>query len=196
MNKVVIAGAADKRGLVYPLLRALSINGHVCLITDDVAYKRLLPDHSNLGMIGNTEIAITTNTIDDAYIDEICSNRPCDTVLIVTTSDVVDGATHVINCSYEDTSLRGLPTLNVRSKKTTDVLISFNSIVAKDLNNVALLDCVEYIYTVESRKELIRMTNTKFNKNISHIASIALGMTSNQLLNLLNRKDNWNSGRK
>ncbi len=58
MVKVAITGKADKRIIAYPLMRACSIAGRTCVITDDAAYKRLYPGKENYGEIEEIKINI------------------------------------------------------------------------------------------------------------------------------------------
>lgn len=58
MIKIAITGKADKRVLTYPLMRACSIAGRTCVITDDAAYKRLYAGKENFGEIEEIKINV------------------------------------------------------------------------------------------------------------------------------------------
>jgi hypothetical protein len=58
MIKIAITGKADKRILAYPFMRACSIAGRTCVITDDTAYKRLYAGTENQGEIEGIKIHI------------------------------------------------------------------------------------------------------------------------------------------
>jgi hypothetical protein len=58
MVRLAITGKADKRIITYPLMRACSIAGRTCVITDDVAYKRLYAGNENYGEVEDIKIYI------------------------------------------------------------------------------------------------------------------------------------------
>lgn len=57
---ILITGTADKRSIVYPLLYTLNFLGNTLLLTNDTAYRRLLPEGAVTGEIGNVYIDATT----------------------------------------------------------------------------------------------------------------------------------------
>lgn len=53
---ILITGTADKRPIVYPLLYCLNFLGSTAFLTNDTIFRRLLPDGTEAGTIGNTHI--------------------------------------------------------------------------------------------------------------------------------------------
>lgn len=65
MIKIAITGKADKRILIYPLMRACSIAGRTSIVTDDAAYKRLYVGKDNYGEIEDIKINVLPVMTDD-----------------------------------------------------------------------------------------------------------------------------------
>jgi hypothetical protein len=64
--RISITGRGVKSVIVYPLLLCLNELGGALLLTDNAAYRRLLPAESRVGTIQNTDVRICA----DAFISE------------------------------------------------------------------------------------------------------------------------------
>lgn len=58
MTVLAFVGKADKRILAYPLMKTCGLMGRACVVTDDVAYRRLYSGTRDIGYVNDVEIII------------------------------------------------------------------------------------------------------------------------------------------
>ena len=108
MTILAIVGKADKRVLAYPLIKALSLMGKTCVVTDDVAYRRLYSGTADSGIIDDVEINIQKSLSEDVA-EEMEKDREeteFDYMLFLTDTFVPDHAGKVVAlCSQSRTFL-------------------------------------------------------------------------------------------
>lgn len=189
--KIALVGAADKRAIVYPLLRLANILGHTELISDDHAYRRLLRDHSKIGDIGNVAVRIVEGTTD---IESNTENRDPEVTVYAFTDIVPSDSTYVIRCNYTNDSMGDIQ----EAPETTlpSVAVKVELFGSKDKLSISLAESLEYIYSVEARKEIVQLKNRKLQRQLAFILKDPLGKTQKQITQLLARKDSWKQRRK
>lgn len=105
MKKLTIVGKIDSRALVYPLARALSLNGLTGIITDDGAYRRLYHGKENIGTVSGVDIAVVDH-VDEKSIHKLDNSGTPYENLIVVSSDFIDPeTTGLIICHGLDRSM-------------------------------------------------------------------------------------------
>lgn len=102
---LTFVGKVDTRSIVYPLARALSLQGLVAVVTDDGAYRRLYKGIDNEGHVSGvdiyTDIEINENTFD--RLTE--SGISYDTIIVVSRNYVHKKSDSVIVCHGVDESM-------------------------------------------------------------------------------------------
>lgn len=221
MRILVIAGKVDSRILAYPLARALSLSGLTAIIADDGSYRRLFFGNGDKGTVSGVDISVgikfgevLKNSLNDSGV-------PYSNMILVTTGYVPPDATGVIICKGIDKSMSA-PTIKEAEetadkseaelmelqKLTTDeivvpdglksntVYISFETPSKKGASAISLKDtAIKYIYSCEERKELQIIEDKGMNKILVQIASDPLGISPDELMKLLTRKEYIASGK-
>lgn len=190
MRTVALVGAVDKRMIVYPIARALSIEGNVAVITDNGAYRRLFIECGNEGMLGRVKIVV--DLYDDRLltkIDEV--GIGFDYLLVDTCFEVPTSSDYVIFCRGVNRSMYPDEVLKeIEGKPHCEVVISPEPPEEKGLLVVRVDELVcSYIYSVEESKQIKGVANKRYNKLLAKIFGQALGMKEEALFELLMRKD-------
>ncbi len=193
MKTVVLLGKVDKRIIVYPIARALSIIGNVLISADDGAYSRLYNGNSNLGSVGKTDIIV------DPYFSEHNINAVdgsgivYDYRLVVSNNTLPDHYDSVIECKGVDRQFfKQLDTgIDIPSDiKRIKVIIS--TMMSENKNDIAIpftAELTDYLFDVEEHKRLQMIKNKRINSTIAKIFAQALSMNESQVFKLLTRKN-------
>lgn len=95
MTILTVAGKADSRAIVYPLLYLLSKYGKVAVASDDGAYRRLYHGYENSGEVSGVSVFIHPYLDLSSLNNEI--NALCPDILVcVTNGYVPDFTTHLL----------------------------------------------------------------------------------------------------
>lgn len=105
MRIISIVGKVDSRPLVYPLARALSMEGLTGIITDDGAYRRLYPGKEDIGSVNGIDISVTSHITDETVHSLDNSGVPYDTLITVSCDYIHPEADGVIVCHGVDRSM-------------------------------------------------------------------------------------------
>lgn len=105
MKILSIVGKVDSRALVYPLIRALSLNGLTGVITDDGSYRRLYHGKGNIGNVNGIDISVCGHVDDRAVHSLDNSGVPYDNLIIVSTDYIHPESTGIIACHGLDRSM-------------------------------------------------------------------------------------------
>lgn len=109
MRILTILGKVDSRPLVYPLARALSLNGLTGIITDDGSYRRLYHGKENIGTVNCVDIGIVSEINDETVHILDDSGVPYDNLIIVSQSYIHKDTTGMIICHGRDRSMMAQP---------------------------------------------------------------------------------------
>ena len=82
-----ILGLADKRPIIYPLLYVLSMSGNTLFVSDDGAYRRLLPKHERLGHMGNVMVFTNADINGEVLKQENINTRDYDHIVYALLDD-------------------------------------------------------------------------------------------------------------
>lgn len=190
MRIVALTGTVDKRMLVYPIARAISIESNVCIVSDNGAYRRLFSERGNEGMLGRVKIVV------DIYEDSLLPRLDevgigFDYLLVDSSFEVPTNSDYVIYCRgvnrslYHDEELK-----KMEDKPNIEVIISPEPPEEKGVLAVMVDEFIcSYIMKIEENKQLMRITNKRYNKLLTKIFSQALDMQESSLFELLSRKD-------
>lgn len=190
MRIVALTGTVDKRMLVYPIARAISIESNVCIVSDNGAYRRLFSERGNEGMLGRVKIVV------DIYEDSMLPRLDevgigFDYLLVDSSFEVPTNSDYVIYCRGVNRSLYYDEELKkMGDKPNIEVIISPEPPEEKGVLAVMVDEFIcSYIMKIEENKQLMRITNKRYNKLLTKIFSQALGMQESSLFELLSRKD-------
>ena len=147
MRILSIVGKVDTRSIVYPLARALCLDGNTGIITDDGAYRRLYHGKGNLGNVSGIDICIVTNVNDETIHSLDDSGIGYDNLILVSSDYLCPSATGYLICHGIDRSM-----LAVESDDDDDDFIFAMPVV--DVNKDA-----------DSSKNSSKKTNSKKNKD-------------------------------
>lgn len=105
MKILSIVGKADTRVVAYPLIRALSLNGQVGVITDDGCFRRLYPGRNVIGTVNGIDIAVC-GRVNDKFMHVLDNTGINYDYLVVVSGDYVpDNADGVLACHGLDRSM-------------------------------------------------------------------------------------------
>jgi hypothetical protein len=96
-------GLADKRPIIYPLLYVLSLSGNTLFVSDDGAYRRLLPNYGRMGHIGNVHVFTNTEINGEVLKQEGINTRDYDHV-VYALLDNIEGKNGLIVYAKQDGS--------------------------------------------------------------------------------------------
>lgn len=190
MKRIVLLGPIDKRILIYPLARALSIEHNVIVIADDGVYRRLYQGTERYGTCGKVDIAVGVD------INSVLSDAPNyfgvqhNFQLIASNNEVPAKTDYVINCLGVDRTI--CPENNTPEIKDIpfkNVVLSYK--VPKDKNKIAVtigMEAVKYLFDVEEQRQLKVLPIKNINKVIAKTFGEATGLGENHLYKLLNKK--------
>ena len=190
MRIVALTGTVDKRMLVYPIARAISIESNVCIVSDNGAYRRLFSERGNEGMLGRVKIVV------DIYEDSLLPRLDevgigFDYLLVDSSFEVPTNSDYVIYCRGVNRSLYYDEELKkMEDKPNIEVIISPEPPEEKGVLAVTVDEFIcSYIMKIEENKQLMRITNKRYNRLLTKIFSQALDMQESSLFELLSRKD-------
>lgn len=190
MRIVALTGTVDKRMLVYPIARALSIESNVCIVSDNGAYRRLFSERGNEGMLGRVKIVV------DIYEDSMLPRLDevgigFDYLLVDSSFEVPTDSDYIIYCRGVNRSLYPDDELKkIEDKPNIEVIISPEPPEEKGVLVVRVDESVcSYVMKIEENKQLMGITNKNYNKLLTKIFSQALGIQESSLFELLSRKD-------
>lgn len=191
MKTIAIVGKADKRLIVYSLVRALSVQHSVCIITDDGAYRRLYIGDENTGTIGRVDISIEPTCKDKAIAQLEEFGTKYDYMIIDSSGVLPTECDYVIYCKGIDKSFGEEERLEIKEEVPhKEVVISYNTYDSKTTTFIVLNDTLQrYIYNMEETKQLKRIKDKNLNKILAKTLSEAVGKTPTELFNLLMSKD-------
>lgn len=190
MRIVALPGTVDKRMLVYPIARALSIESNVCIVSDNGAYRRLLSERGNEGMLGRVKIVV------DIYEESMLSKLDevgmgFDYLLVDSSFEVPTDSDYIVYCRGVNRSLYPDDELKkIAGKSSIEVIISPEPPEERGVLAVRVDESVcSYVMKIEENKQLFGVTNKNYNKLLTKIFSQALGIQEPSLFELLSRKD-------
>lgn len=111
MRIISVVGKVDSRVLVYPLARALSMQGLTGIITDDGSYRRLYPGKTKIGCINGIDISVNAN-MDESTIHSLDnSGIDYDNLIFVSYDYIHPESDGIIICHGVDRSIMALDEL-------------------------------------------------------------------------------------
>lgn len=107
MKKLCIVGSVDTRCLVYPIARALALNGLTAIVTEDGAYRRLYHGHSNIGTVSGVDVIVGSNL--DKSVEDLADTTgvPYDQMILVSSHYIPEDVDGIIVCHGVDRSIIG-----------------------------------------------------------------------------------------
>lgn len=206
MKIISIVGKVDTRVVVYPLLKALSLQGSTAVVTEDGSYRRLYFGSEDNGTVSGVDI-ILTSKIED-YIEGVVreSGIKYDYVVTVSSTVIPSGANGVLVCKGIDKSINGqsgkeeLTEENDTNEDNKIVIpdgitnkslyISYESAPKDGIPSVKLKDgFIRYIYGCEETKELQPVEDKGYIKTLSVLLSDLLKIGEKELNILFSRKE-------
>jgi hypothetical protein len=200
MIKIAITGKADKRIVTYPLMRACSIAGSTCVITDDVAYKRLYPGTENYGEIEDIKITVVpTMSIENMKeIEEQAIKNEIEYLIFISDSYYSKDIDHILMlCEYNSTFL---------GKYIEDIIYDYDNVtfgtltlisrinkalVPKDVHMHQIIWKPEYsfyLFQVEEIRQLLPLKDKAISTLLVNAFATTLNIKSEAFHNLLKRK--------
>lgn len=204
MKIIAVVGKVDSRVLVYPLARALGLQGLTAVIADDGAYRRLYFGDELQGNVSGVDISVGLKS--DKSLSESLNNSgvPYDYMIVVSSGYVPDGVHGVVICKGVDKSMQSdvikedengdtevkevtNDNINIpHGVATSTVYISYETPPKDGAFTISLRDtAIRYIYSCEERKELQILDDKSLNKNIAAIVSELVRIDKSDLLKLL-----------
>lgn len=92
---LTVAGKADSRALVYPILYILKNYGRVMVATDDGAYRRLYHGYENIGEVSGVGVFVHP-TLDLNHLSDAVNQYAPDFLVCVTNGYVPEYTTHLL----------------------------------------------------------------------------------------------------
>lgn len=164
MKKFCFIGPADKRLVIYPLLRCLSFMGKTLVITDNPMFKRFSDDYNTDFELGTIEFKIIPK-LDEQYSSEIKIHSSVDYVIYDLLNELPKGDIdkifycHGINkCICREDVIQCL-----KGKECVDVYITMSKV--KDMNSFHLKytkDYMSYVCECEENREFVSYKNTSY----------------------------------
>lgn len=193
MKHIALLGPVDKRVLVYPIARALSIEHRVSIMADDGAYRRLYKGTEDSGTIGTVDVFISTTFSEELLNKANETGINYDYNIIVSTHVIPDKANYIIYCRGINRSFCPEDVLEkIENIPGKEVVITYETVEDKSITYVPLQeDMMRYVFFVEETKQLHRLTNKNYSKIVAKIFAEALDYREEQLNELLLRKDSW-----
>lgn len=199
MTILAIVGKADKRVLAYPLMKALSLMGNTCVVTDDVAYRRLYSGTADSGAIDDVEINIRKNLSEDEA-EEMKKDKEeegFDFMLFLTDTFVPDYAEKVVAlCSQSRTFLGeeidGLAENNEDGRFVFATMALYTK--SKKFWKIPLTqiiwnaDYVEYACETEEKRQLMPLKDKTVNGFLCNAFAQTLNLNPVNMKKILNRK--------
>lgn len=105
MKIISVVGKVDTRSIVYPAIRALTLNGLTAVITDDGAYRRLYHGKGDIGNVNGIDVSVTGHVDDNSVHSLDKSGVPYDNLIIVSSDYIHPDATGIIACHGLDRSM-------------------------------------------------------------------------------------------
>lgn len=203
MKTISIVGKVDSRVIVYPLARALSLDGPTQIITDDGAYRRLYAGLESTGTINGVDISIGS-LCDESLADSLNETGiPYKYRIIVSSSYVDKDSSIIIKCKGTDKSI--LAELKESDEKythnvdmvntpknivTKECIISFDPPIQDGVISFSIKDtAIRYAYKCEESKQLSVMPDKSWNKNISKLVANELGLSEEDIFKYLLREE-------
>lgn len=121
MRVLAIAGKVDSRVLVYPLARALSIQGLTAVVSEDGAYRRLYHGDELKGTVSGVDISVGVR-VDEALVDSIKTNGlDYDSLIVVTGGYIPSNVDGVIICKGLDKSMSAVNETPKNESEATEI---------------------------------------------------------------------------
>ena len=179
MNVLTVAGKADSRVIVYPLLYALRKYGRVAVATDDAAYRRLYHGYDDIGEVSGVSVFVHPFLDVEALSTEVNNFSP-EILICVTNGYVPEFTTHLLALTGYDRSFEGgnaftkeqvaqginvataeadiiIPPAGFPRERIQEVFISTEPIKDKKRLSVCLKDNVlDYVLKCEEYKRLLK----------------------------------------
>lgn len=197
MRNITITGDVDKRILVYPLARALSILGKTVIVTDDGSVKRLYHGLSNMGMCSGVGIIVAPSLDDgtDKCIDnfgETFVNR-----IYMGNNFIKADSAVIIKCHGVDKSLKREQYIcsdevseeSLNDEFITDVTLTVTKPRQKVDNciKISSTDLVNLAH-MEECKELMVFNNKQVNTFLAKKTAKMTGMPESEWMKVFTRK--------
>jgi len=106
MMVLTVAGKADSRVIVYPMLYVLKNYGRVMVASDDAAYRRLYHGYANAGEVSGIGVFVHPMLNVELLSEEVNKVAP-DFLVCVTNGYVPDFTTHLLALTGFDRSFAG-----------------------------------------------------------------------------------------
>lgn len=198
MIKISITGKADKRILTYPLMRACSIAGRTCVVTNDPAYKRLYTGIENKGAIEGIKIIVLPDMTPEnmLLIEEKAQKSDIEFFIIVSDANYLDGVDQMLMVCERNTTFLGdsMEELIEDHENITFSTISLNkmkTIISKGINIHQIIWKPEhalYLYQVEELRQLLPLKDKYVSACLVDAFTAALNLKPEAFYELLKRK--------
>ncbi len=198
MIKISITGKADKRILTYPLMRACSIAGRTCVVTNDPAYKRLYAGIENSGAIEGIRIVVLPDmTYENMLeIEEKAKKSDIEYFIIVSDAYYPDNVEHMLmvceqNSSFLGDSIEELLEDHENITFSTISLSKTKTIIPKGIHMHQIVWKPEhalYLYQVEEVRQLLPLKDKPVSTCLVDAFTAALNLKPEAFHELLKRK--------
>lgn len=198
MIKIAITGKADKRILAYPLMRACSIAGRTCVITDDAAYKRLYAGKENYGEIEGIKITvIPTMSIENIIeIEEQAMKNETEYFILISDSYYSKDAGHILMLCEQNSTFFGSFIEDIIEDHDN---VTFGTITLNPRRNKASKDVHMqqiawkpeyslYLFQSEELRQLLPLKDKSISTLLVNAFAAALNIKPASFLDLLKRK--------
>lgn len=199
MTILAVVGKTDKRVLAYPLMKTCGLMGKTCVITDDVAYRRLYSGTEDTGTINDVKICIRKD-LSEALAERTEMEEEadgCDYLLYLTENFIPNHAQRVIALCSQNRTFCGD---NIEGLKEDDeegrLVFATITLYAKSKNywGIPLTqiiwkpDYLEYTCETEERRMLMPVKDKVIDSFLCEAFADTLKLKPANMKKIMNRK--------
>lgn len=198
MIKISLMGKADKRILTYPLMRACSIAGRTCVITNDPGYKRLYAGLDNTGVIEGIKIIVLSDMTPECIKENEEKAKQDDIEYFIIVSDFYspDNIDYRLMICEHNSSFFGesIEDMQEEHENITFATISLSKIKMVLPKGVQLHQLIWrpefalYLYQVEELRKLLPLKDMNITNCLVDAFAQALNLKPEAFQKLLKRK--------
>lgn len=187
---VVCLGYADKRPVLYALMKLLQSFGDVAVVTQNRQLQRLLEDRNTSGHFNNIFIAVTDSTPDEVFSEIGYAPGDFDHIIFDSIDVLPDSYNTCIHCrSY------GLTEHEKETMGYIDYLVQYNFMYDDKpeqgcVNIPVTFQLIKSVEEFEAKKLLMPMQCEALLKNLSKLTAGQLKISEKDALRILKRR--WN----
>lgn len=192
MRQICVVGPVDKRGIVYPMFKALDQIGKTLVLTDDSNFRRFdYPDFGTDFEVGRSQIVVVPEVTKELLSERVQRGSTYEFVVCVTTNTIFEEMDKIVYCHGLNKAICGPEELMVfENIEHDDLYITPNGVGEKKVAVLGMNKNVQqYVWGCEEAGMFLPCKDTELTKFCATYLAPVLNLQRDQVAKILARSE-------